>query len=293
MSEPCVPALTGTVSDVIATWETSDGRTRQTTLRMGEIARRFALRAAAVGIEDITEATPEICEEFIHAPSRTGHRPSVGTMHFRRVTIRAIFRTLRTDQPTLGDPTLDIDLPPRGDRPCRPLTTDEIVLCRTGCYPPRSTDIRRAAAWALAEATAVTSEIPHVRPAHLDHPTDPSEVSLPGNRRTDSRVVSLTSWGAAVLARRITELDGDETLAYDGNSVLPEGQQAAMCRHIERTFQNVGLDTDPSIRPASVRLWRAQVEFERGLRIEDIARLLGSRSLDRTAIQVGYDWRTV
>jgi len=291
MSEPCVPALTITVNDVIATWETDDDRTRQTTLRMGEIANRFARRAITVGIHDISGVTPEVCEEFIHAPSRTGDRPSVGTTHFRRVTIRAVFRTLRSQQPSLGDPTLDIELPPRGDRATRPLTTDEIILCRTGCYPPRSTDTRRAAAWALAEATAVTSEIPRIRPGHLDHLSQPGIVTLPGGRRTDSRVVALTSWGAAVLGRRITEIEGNEILAYDGDSKLPEGRQAAMCRHIERTFHAVGLDTDRSVRPSSVRLWRAQLEFERGLRIEDVARLLGNRSLDRTALMIGYDWK--
>lgn len=289
MSEPCVPALTDAVADVVASWETSDDRTRQTTLRMGEIARRFARRATVSGYDTITAVTPELCEEFIHAPSRTGERPSVGTMHFRRVTIRAIYRTLRGDHPDLGDPTLDIDLPSRGDRPPRPLTTDEIILCRTGCFPHYATDSRRAAAWALAEATVVTSEIPLIRPSALDHP--PTRVSLPGGRRTDPRTVPLTGWGATVLARRISELDGDHLLAYDGNSTIPEGRQAAICRHIERTFQVVGLDTDRSVRPSSIRLWRARLELERGMPIEGVARLLGGRSLDRTAIQVGYDWK--
>ncbi len=77
-----------------------------------------------------------------------------------------------------GDPTIDLVLPPRSFLAVRPLTDDEIVVCRSFSLQTL-TATRQPAAWALAEATARTSEIPHILVSDLDFTTsglDPREL---------------------------------------------------------------------------------------------------------------------
>jgi hypothetical protein len=59
------------------------------------------------------------------------------------------------------DPTIDLVLPPRSFLAVRPLTDDEIVVCRSFSLQTL-TATRQPAAWALAEATARNSEIHHI-----------------------------------------------------------------------------------------------------------------------------------
>ena len=58
----------------------------------------------------------------------------------------------------VGDPTLDRALQPRSQLVTRPLADDEVVLCR-GYALWSLIDSRRAAAWALAEATCRSVEV--------------------------------------------------------------------------------------------------------------------------------------
>jgi len=58
-------------------------------------------------------------------------------------------------------------LPPRSFLAVRPLTDDEIVVCRSFSLQ-RLTATGQPAAWALAEATGRTSEIPHIVISDLD-----------------------------------------------------------------------------------------------------------------------------
>jgi len=60
-----------------------------------------------------------------------------------------------------GDPTIDLVLPPRSFLAVRPLTDDEIAVCRSFSLQTL-TATRQPAAWALAAATARTSELPHI-----------------------------------------------------------------------------------------------------------------------------------
>lgn len=278
-----------TISQVTDRWRREDDRTDQTIQRMSEIADRFASRLAATRVFDLYLVGPADCEEFINAPTRTGEFPSIGTRHFRRVTLRALFRTLRSDGVDIGDPTLDIELPPRSPFGTRPLTIDEVVLCRTAAFATRSTDLRRPAAWALAEATASTAEIPHIRGVDVKGLI----VNLPGSSRTLSRRFSLTMWGKAIIERRITELgDKNLPLTYDGTGSAGEvSPQAASCKLIAAILETAGLAREPDIRPASVRYWRARAVYDLNRDISGVARVLGMNSLDRAADAIGLDWR--
>jgi integrase/recombinase XerC len=219
----------------------------------------------------------------------------VFTCHFRRTTLRAVFRTAREQGLVSGDPTIDLVLPPKSSLAARPLTDDEIMLCRTTAFSAAAHDLRRPAAWALAEATAATSEIPLIRRRDL-HPDGAVDgVTLPGNRSTRPRTVELTDWGISILNRRLDELadDPDTLVAYSGRAgPRTVARHAAACQLIASVLASTGLAAEPDIRPSSVRHWRARTELDSGARIEAVANLLGHRSLDQTAEATAHHWRT-
>jgi hypothetical protein len=116
-----------------------------------------------------------------------------------------------------GDFRIDLVLPPRSFLAVRPLTDDEIVVCRSFSLQTL-TATRQPAAWALAEATARTSEIHHILVSDLDFTN--SRVWIHGNSKAEPRWGSLSDWGAAQLARRVGSLDNvltdDPAVAYEG-----------------------------------------------------------------------------
>lgn len=234
---------------------------------------------------------------FIAAPTRYGTVPELATQHARRTALRVLYRTARRLTLTGGDPTLDVHLPPRGCRAARPLTDDEITLCRASALGACGTGASlRATAWALGEATAVSSEITAVRARDLDDPAHPRQVHLPGTRRHNPRTVDLTQWGSLILRQRATGLlanhDADVLLAYGGHA--PPGgakAQASVCNALRHVLASARLLREQDIRPASVRHWAGRSAYDNGSPIEEVARTLGLRSLDATADDIGLDWR--
>lgn len=287
------------VSAVMRAWEGGGEFSEQTLLRTAETARRFQKRLAASGVRKAEDITGVDCVGFIDAITKHGTPPELSTRHSRRVVVRMLFRTWREIGLDVGDPTLDLDLPARTSRAARPLTDAEIVLCRaaTRLGQAGGTSLQRAVSWALAEATAVTSEVSAVRICDLDSPAAPRFVELPGTRRVDARVGELTDWGAAVVARQVAllrerNLPATTLLTYRGKG--RPGQhvaQAAVCNAIGAVLDASGLSGEADVRPASVRNWAGRRLYDAGMPIEGVARRLGSRRLDAAAEDIALDWR--
>ena len=291
--------LTKQADAVIDTWRTSSDFSPQTLARSEETVRRFIRRLTVQGVHDATEITPEHCQGFLDSMTKHGQPPELATRHARRVALRMLFRSWRDLGLDVVDPTLDLRLPPRSSRAARPLTDAEVVLCRaaTRLGLAGSASLQRAVAWALAEATAITSEISAVRVCDLDDPADPRYVHLPGTRRTDPRLGELTDWGAAVIKRQTRllldrQLAPSTLLTYRGAG-RPGQQvaQAAACNAIGAVLTAAGLGNEPDVRPASVRNWAARRLYDQGMPIERVARRLGHRSLDGAAEDIGLTWR--
>lgn len=292
-------ALTSAIELVQAQWASTAALSEQTQLRMSETVSRFARRLAGQGTSSFAAATPRQAEQFVRAATGSGSAPELATMHARRTALRALYRSLRALGLAEGDPTLDLRLPPRGELAARPLTDDEVGLARLSAYghPQLWTPVR-ATVWALAEATAVSSEIAAIRVADLRHSVKVTGVALPGTRRHDPRVGVLSEWGRAVVARRVVELhaagaSGQALLAYGGQR--PPGgakAQAAACTALRAVLNQAGLGREPDVRPGSVRHWAGRVVYERTGSIEQVALALGHRSLDEAATDVGLDWRS-
>ena len=287
------------VEAAIAQWRASGDFTEQTLLRSQETATRFAARLRAQGVDDMTAVTQAHCQGFLEAMTRNGTPPELATRHSRRVVIRMLFRALRETGVPVSDPTLDLALPARTSRAARPLTDAEVTLGRaaTRLGVTGSASLQRAVAWALGEATAITSEISQIRMRDLDDPVQPRWVRLPGTRRTDPRLGELTDWGATIVARqtrllRDRRLPSATLLTYRGAG--EPGQhvaQAAVCNAIAAVLSSAGLSAEPDVRPASIRNWAGRRLYDGGMPIEDVARRLGARRLDGAAEDIALDWR--
>lgn len=258
--------------------------------RTSRIIDRFSRFAAnGHGIGSLGGVTTEVAEGFVHATTDSGGGPSISTMHLRRTALRLLFRAARQSSLVNGDPTLDIVLPPRSSLGARPLTDDEVSLCRSVAQWSLNGS-RRTAAWALAEATCRSSELPHVTTDDVD--LDSGRIWIGGGKATDQRVGQLTEWGLTQVRARIEELDEPtRPLVYAGRAPTGAGQVAGASALVN-VLTRAGLHQEPDVRPGSVAAWAGRRVLDDTGRIDHAARALGVRSLDRAAGIVAWDWRT-
>ena len=278
-------------------WAADGAHTEQTLLRMMETTHRFTARLTALGVPSFASVQPSAAHAFVTAMTGEGRPPELATQHARRTALRTLYRTLRVLGLADGDPTMDLVLPSRGELAARPLTDDEVTLCRASAQmTPGRWTTARCVAWALGEATAVSSEITSITVADLDDPLRPTRVRLPGTRRHDGRTSALTGWGARIIAARVRDLGGagpQTLLAYGGHA--PAGgakAQASVCNALRHVMNAAGLAAETDVRPSSLRHWAGRCAFDAGTPIEGVARLLGHRSLDAAAEDIALDWRT-
>ncbi len=257
--------------------------------RTSRIIDRFCLFAGnGHGVRSLNEVTAKVAAEFVHAATGAGHGPSVSTMHWRRTSLRLVFRAARQAGLVDGDPTLDLGLPPRSSLGARPLTDDEVALCRSVAQWSLNGS-RRAAVWALAEATCRSSELPCVIADDVD--LNSGRVWIAGGKATAQREGQLTEWGLAQVRARIEELDEPtRPIVYSGRSPAGPGQVSGASAVVD-VLTRAGLHHEPDVRPGSVAAWAGRRVLDETGRIDLAARALGVRSLDRAAGIVAWDWR--
>ena len=290
--EPLLPA--SVLELVLKELKRTELLTDQSVQRMAELMARFTIYVdRGHGLCSVSEIAEKHVEGFVVAPSGVGsqlRRPSVATMHLRRSALRLYFRTVRQLGLCSGDPTLDLVLPARSSLHLRPLTDDEVALCRSFSVSSL-TETRRPAAWALAEATARTSEIPHIRIRDID--VDEDRVWLWGSTKTEPRWGRLTEWGCKQLARRVERVKDrgpDALLAYDG-ALDDKVAQISSCIAIADILRLAGLSQELDVRPHSVVAWAGRRMLSETGHIEAVAKALGARSLDRAASLIDWEWR--
>src|SRR5215207_1656482 len=105
----------------------SDQTTRAMALAWDRLAA-FAVNGYDARCVDDLDA--EIAHAFVHSRHEGGSTPSAAAMHWRRSALRLLFRTWRDLGLSDGDPTLDLRLPHRSSSVTRPLSDDEVALCR-------------------------------------------------------------------------------------------------------------------------------------------------------------------
>jgi integrase len=256
--------------------------------RTSAILDRFAQFASyGFGATSLNDICPEIARSFIEATTALGKPPSVSTRHWRRTALRLLFRAARDAGLVAGDPTLDLDLPPRSSLGTRPLIDDEVALCRSVAQWSLAGS-RRAAVWALAEATCRSSELPNISADDID--LDSGRVWISGGKATEPREGDLTDWGLQHVRARILELDEPtQPLVYSGRSPSGAGQVAGASALVDVLIR-AGLHQEPDVRPGSVAAWAGRRVLDETGRIDLAAKALGVRSLDRAAGIIGWDW---
>jgi site-specific recombinase XerD len=249
---------------------------------------RFVAFAAARGLGySIAELTEELTSGFVNARNAAGCSPSGSTVKWRRSALRLLFRIWRDLGIHVADPTMDLAVPRGAARRYRPLSDDEVELCRWATFESGGAT-RRPVAWALAEAGACSGQIPGVRAGDVD--LDASTVRLRGDAKTDSRTVPLTDWGRLQLARRITARGSiSGSLVYDGTAGLPAARSSAS-NALSHVLRRAGLGNDLGVGPRSITAWVGRCVFDETGDIAAVARRLGMRSLDGAAALIGWDW---
>jgi integrase/recombinase XerC len=258
--------------------------------RLGDLMGRFAAFAErGCGVVLASDVTEEVVEGFVGARSGRGQPPAVATMHLRRCVVRLLFAEGRGLGLVDHDPTLDIRLPPRSSLRTRPLTDDEVMLCRSlSVSSPQET--RDPVAWVLAEATARSSELARIRIRDLDLEHD--RVWIAGGTKTEPRWGQLSGWARTQIGRRLRSLQGaaPETRLVCPTATPGVSATSSASTAIARTLRRAGLGDEPDVRPSSVAAWVGAQAHARGARIEQVAAMLGIRSLDRTAEFIGWHW---
>lgn len=255
-------------------------------IRVSGLIDGFTSLLAATGVERSTEINKAHADAFVRSLTRSGSEPSLATMHLRRSALRIFFREAKAIGILSLDPTHDIALPPRSYRDLSPLTDKEVDRCRSFAEGMIG-DARYSAAWALAEATARVAELGAIRPSDVNLKSN--RVWVGGSSNTEPRWAELTDWGS----ERLDAFLSPRPKPTAGHPLLVPGKGSRSILHelIASTLRRAGVAKQPDIRPNSIAAWRGAKELETGASIDEVAALLGMRSLDRAAAFIGFDWR--
>jgi integrase len=282
-------ALGACVDDAVAALVREKELSLQTLVRLEELMRQFGRFVESVrGIAQLGDVSASITAEFVTASLSDGREPGPSIQYFRRLAVRKLYGTMRAQGLDVGDPTLDLILPNRSRGSFRPLVDEEVELCRATCLGDARRN-RAAAVWALAEATARTGELSAVRRGDVD--LNGACVWIAGTDRTRARWGALTPWGLSQLARFLGDEAGEigDLLLYTGDPASALAQSSAVGA-ISRTLTRAGLGEASDVRPSSVAAWAGRKVFDETGRIDVAAKRLGMRSLDRTAVFIGWGW---
>lgn len=276
---------------VIESLDASGGLAPESLERLFGIMRGFAsFLERAFGLSLLSEVGIEHARAFLEASTRAGSPPAVATKHLRRSAIRLLYREATKLGVLTRDPTTDLPLPPRSYLPVRPLTDDEVEVCRSFARSSLSAT-RKPAAWALSEASARSSELPHIRARDVD--LEAARVYIAGGARTAARWGELTEWGLIQVARRLSVLrrEGADAPLVCSDLGNPASARANAYEAIRATQVRAGLGAEPDVRPNSLVGWRGASALAAGDSIDEVARLLGIRSLDAAASFIGWNWQ--
>jgi integrase len=255
-------------------------------IRVSELIQGFANFLTASEVEAAAAISEAHACAFVRSLTRSGSEPSLATMHFRRSALRIFFRETKALGVLPMDLTSDIALPPRSYRDLRPLTDEEVGRGRSFAEGALG-DPRYATAWALAEATARLPELGAVRRQDVD--LEGGRVWITGSSKTRPRWSTLTSWGIDQLERHVSakpKPPRDHPLLLPGT-----GSRSSVHEFVASTLRHAGLSRKPGVRASSIPAWRGAKELANGASIDEVAVLLGMRSLDRVAAFIGFDWR--
>lgn len=256
-----------------------------------EVVQRFLRYRPTRDVVLVRQIASEITQEFcwVARPDRWGrHRPVLpATARSRRRAVGVLFRVADTLGLDINSARLLED--PLGSTPpqetARPLTPDETraVKACADAVPRAST---RPATVALAHSGGTPAEIAAVSRRDID-----LEQRTVRFRGTAPRTNTLGEWGSRVLGDRLGHLQAlDEAEPLCVAPALPTHRAIhSITARLHDVLIDAGIAGRTGVTPASIRLTTAAAIAQQR-DIAAAARFLGSRSLDRTAAALRWDW---
>ncbi len=291
VQKPPPVSVSELVEAVIASLEAEADLVPASLDRFSGLMRRFAAYVSrAHGIRSLDEVGMDHLRGFLKAGTASGSAPSIATMHLRRSAVRLLFRRAAEVGAVSEDPTTSLSVPARSCLPFRPLTDDEVELCRSFARASLSAT-REPAAWALSEASARCSELPLIRVRDVD--IEAGRVFITGGAKTAPRWGELTEWGLVQVERRLaaTKREGSDVAVVSSDVRNRATARASAYDAIRATLERAGLGREPDVRPNSLVAWRGASALASGASIDQIAQMLGIRSLDAAAAFIGWHWQ--
>ncbi|MHB8245756.1 MAG: site-specific integrase [Acidimicrobiales bacterium] len=246
---------------------------------------------AAVGVTLPTQLTPDLVAAAIARPSHRGGQLGQRTIHYRLKSLRSvsvIWTFLRIDHDnSVRSMRMPVGMPARE----RSLTDDEVALVRAAVMRRQMPTVLIVMV-ALALAGATTYEIACVRRRDVD--LTERTVWLRGSGRSVARTVRLDPWSAARLGFTFQsrQLDPDDLVASSlQRPETPTAGSRRVAGRLQTLLKEHGLYRPSEVNCNSLRYWAGRKKFEETGSIEEAARLLGCRSLETAAEQIGWDWR--
>ncbi len=266
----------------------------QTFQRYRALAEQFINFSQAQGANNLEEAL-SVYEEWLCAwgRDRSGRlcTPAISVRHLRSCAVRALYSTAQTFGGTKSMPRYEgrdgSDLRKRG----RPLNECEAELCRSVAWT--YLDTRLAAAVALGFCGAGTADIGNMTLRHID--LDDGSLILPGSRQIEQRRVAIAGeWEYQVLKHRYKMLQDLGDPADMGFVVKRNGsaasRQAGAAIALSKILQVAGYAKDKGLKPGSFQSWAGVSVFDQTADVVEVAKLLGSKSLDTAARTIDLDW---
>lgn len=256
--------------------------------RLVGLAERFECFCIdGFGVAGLNDVSPTVARSFVTAADPDGRPGGASLQRARRSAVRALYRCGREIGVATIDPTSDIRLPALSTLRARPLTDDEILECRAASTWSLASD-RRSVAWALAEATCRSGEIPNVLAGDVEKRT--GALVIRGGGRCQPRRGQLTDWGRQQISLHLDNTpDPMSPLVYAGDTPRLGGLVSANSA-ISQVLERAGLADEPDVRPSSVVAWAGRKVLEETGRIELVADALGLTSLDSAASFIGWNW---
>jgi len=238
----------------------------------------------------------ELFEQWLCAAGRdrSGRlgTPAIAIRHLRSCAVRALYATAKTFGATSMMPRYEGRDGSDVRRQGRALNECEVDRCRSVAFSYLET--RLASAVALALCGAGTADIGNVKLEHID--LSDGSILLPGSRHIQRRRVAIAGdWEYEVIAHRYAAISSMRGSTDAGFIVDRKGsdasRQSGAAMALAQILKVAGYAKDPGLKPASFQRWAGVAVFDQSSSIINVAKLLGSASLDAAAQAIDLDWR--
>lgn len=243
---------------------------------------------AGRGLTSLNDVSVDLVLEWLESPKpKASAAPAMSTRRVRLAALRSLYECGWSMGLLTVDPAHHIRLPGRSGTSARPLTDEEIEICRVWAHEPRGLT-HRGVVWALAEAGGAPSDIARARIEDIN--LDEGTVRFPRTTRNRERILPLSEWGLREVRSYLAgsgEAGTGLLVRFASSNLDNRASDAGMA--MIAVLAKAGV-SGRDVKPRSIVAWAARRHFAECGRIEVVARRFGARTLDAAAQLVGLEW---